>query len=304
MQTFPMFLKMAGRRVLILGGGEAAAQKARLVLKTEAEVVVVAEELNAELKGMVDKGRIKYQTGDVTPELLNTAILTFSATGCLGAGACHAGLAEPVNALINVVDQPDFCEAITPALVDRDPVVVAIGTEGKAPVLGRLTKKNIETSLEPKLGEYVAFAGAQRGAVAQNIPQHLRREFWRWVFEGKPRQLFANDQVDAAKALISEQIDNNGAALEQGGVINHVELVSDAVDMLTLRAVRQMQEADAIYYDEELPLTLLEPARRDAERVAFNPADFISFFEQAEERKANGERIVFMTRELSSDPFE
>ena len=254
MQTFPMFLKMKGNRVLILGGGEQAAQKVRLVMKTEADILVVSETLNAELVGYSAEGRIKHQTGDVTPELLNTAVLVFSATGCLGAGACHAALADPVNALINVVDQPDYCGAITPAIVDRDPVVVAIGTEGKGPVLGRLTKREIETMLEPRLGRLANFAGNLRPRVAQFIAPRLRREFWRWAFDGKPRRLFAAGNENEAFEAIEAQIDAKGANLTQGGMIAHIELQSDAVDMLTLRAVRQMQEADVLFYDAEIPL--------------------------------------------------
>jgi len=303
MQTFPMFLKMKGNRVLILGGGEQAAQKVRLVMKTEADILVVSETLNAELVGYSAEGRIKHQTGDVTPELLNTAVLVFSATGCLGAGACHAALADPVNALINVVDQPDYCGAITPAIVDRDPVVVAIGTEGKGPVLGRLTKREIETMLEPRLGRLANFAGNLRPRVAQFIAPRLRREFWRWAFDGKPRRLFAAGNENEAFEAIEAQIDAKGANLTQGGMIAHIELQSDAVDMLTLRAVRQMQEADVLFYDAEIPLSLLEPARRDAERVSFDPENYIDAFEQAEKRKAENDRVVILTRELGSDPF-
>ncbi|MEM7240805.1 MAG: NAD(P)-dependent oxidoreductase [Pseudomonadota bacterium] len=304
MQTFPMFLKMKDRKVVIIGGGEAAAQKTRLILKTEAKILLVADELNEELQGYVDQGKVTHHPDAVTPALLQEAIITFSATEDAQQGAYHAALARPVGALINVVDEPDHCEAITPAIVDRDPVVVAIGTEGKGPVLGRLTKRDIEIMLEPKLGELVDFAGRMRIAVAEKIKPALRREFWRWVFDGQPRQLFAQGKEKDAYQLIESQINAEGQDLAKGGVINHIELVSDTVDMLTLRAVRHMQEADAIYYDEELPAGLLEPARRDAERIAFDPADYIKNFEAAEARKAEGQKIVFMTRELSSDPFD
>ena len=304
MQTFPMFLKMKDRKVLIIGGGEAAAQKTRLILKTEAEILLIADELNEELQGYVDAGKITHHLDAVTPSLMQEAIITFSATEDPQQGAYHAALARPVGALINVVDEPDHCEAITPAIVDRDPVVVAIGTEGKGPVLGRLTKRDIEIMLEPKLGEFVKFAGSMRAAVAEKIKPALRREFWRWVFDGTPRQLFAQGKDKEAFTMIEDQISKEGNDLNKDGAINHIELISDTVDMLTLRAVRQMQEADAIFHDEELPQTLLEPARRDAERIAFDPAHYIENFEIAEKRKAQGERIVFMTRELSSDPFD
>ena len=304
METFPMFLKMTDRKVVIIGEGEAAAQKARLILKTEAEILLVADTPNEELQTYIDEGRITLYQGGVTPELMAEAIITFSATEDAQQGAYHAALARPVGALINVVDEPDHCEAITPAIVDRDPVVVAIGTEGKGPVLGRLTKKMIETLLEPNLGKFTRLAGSLRPKVADNIAPKLRREFWRWYFDGEPRQLFAMGKEAEAEALVHSQIAHQGKELESKGVIYHVELVSDAVDMLTLRAVRQMQEADVIFYDQELPLSLLEPARRDAEREAFDPADYGQVMDHAAKRKEAGERIVILSRELSSDPFD
>ncbi len=304
METFPMFLKMKDRNVVIIGDGEEAAQKTRLILKTEARIILVAGSPNEELQGYVADGRIEHHKGQVTAELMREAIITFSATGDETQGAAHAQMARQVGAIINVVDQPDDCEAITPALVDRDPVVVAIGTEGKGPVLGRLTKGDIEIMLEPRLGHYVTFAGEMREAVADKIAPKLRREFWRWVFDGRPRRLFAQGKEAAAYEMVKSQIASEGADLDRGGVINFVELTSDAVDMLTLRALRFMQEADAIYYDAEMPIELLEPARRDAERIAFDPSEFSDHVDAAQDRKDKGERIVFMTRELSSDPFD
>lgn len=141
MKTFPMFLRMAGRRVLIIGGGEQAAQKVRLILKTEAEIVVLADCLCSELQMFLEDRKITHLNEPLTVDMLRSAILTFSATGCAGAGSAHAALAKEANALINVVDMPEHCEAMTPSIVDRDPLVVAIGTEGNAPILGRQIKK-------------------------------------------------------------------------------------------------------------------------------------------------------------------
>lgn len=132
MKTFPMFLKMAGRRVVIFGGGEQAAQKTRLMLKTEAEIVVVAAELEPELAGLASGGRIRHWT-KVTPDLFENTALVFVATGDRATDEPLAALARAAGVVTNVVDAPDLCDAFTPSIVDRDPLVVAIGTEGAAP---------------------------------------------------------------------------------------------------------------------------------------------------------------------------
>ena len=174
MKTFLMFLKMEGRRVVVFGGDEEAAQKTRLMLKTDAEICILAGELNTELSALAAQGRVHHTN---TPYFENCA-MTFAATGCPGANAAHAALAKAHGVLVNAVDQPDICDAHTPALVDRDPVVVAIGTEGTAPVLARRIKTQQETQLEPNLGRFAATMGRMRDAVAQRVHARERRAFW------------------------------------------------------------------------------------------------------------------------------
>ncbi|TDL90900.1 precorrin-2 dehydrogenase/sirohydrochlorin ferrochelatase family protein, partial [Meridianimarinicoccus aquatilis] len=187
MHSFPMFIRTTGRRVIIAGGGEQAAQKARLLLKTDARLVLAAPELDTELAAIVTSGRAEHHTGPITAALFETAAMAFVATGCPGFDAALHGLAKAARCPVNVVDQPALCDMTTPSIVDRDPVVVAIGTEGTAPVLGRQIKTQIEQMLTPNLGSLAAFAGRMRDAVAARVPRAARREFWRWVFADAPR---------------------------------------------------------------------------------------------------------------------
>ncbi|MEM6307491.1 MAG: bifunctional precorrin-2 dehydrogenase/sirohydrochlorin ferrochelatase, partial [Pseudomonadota bacterium] len=147
MKTFPMFLQMTDRRVVIVGGGEQAAQKSRLLLKTEAQIDIVALELDAELRALADRGRVNWIKTPITPAVFADTALVFVATGCPGMDAAIHALAKAAGTVVNVVDQPALCDAITPSIVDRDPVVVAIGTEGTAPVLGRQIKTRVEEML-------------------------------------------------------------------------------------------------------------------------------------------------------------
>ena len=175
MKSFPMFIRTTGRRVVICGGGEQAAQKARLMLKTDATLVLAAPELDPELAALVAEGRAVHHAGAITPALFEGAAMGFVATGCPGLDAALHGLAKASGCPVNVVDRPDLCDLTTPSLVDRDPVVVAIGTEGTAPVLARQIKTQVEQMLAPNLGGLAALAGRMRGAVAQRVAPARRR---------------------------------------------------------------------------------------------------------------------------------
>ncbi|MEM1264987.1 MAG: siroheme synthase CysG, partial [Pseudomonadota bacterium] len=306
MKSFPMFILTSGRRVVVLGGGEQAAQKTRLILKTDAEILLATPILDAELQGVVAQGRARHDPGPVTRDTFRGAALSFVATGCPGADAALHAVAKAAGALVNVVDRPDLCDAITPSIVDRDPVVVAIGTEGTAPVLGRAIKTDIEALLPPRLGGLAALAGRLRGAVAHRLPPATRRAFWAWVFKGAPARLYAEGAEEDAAALIKTAIETR--TVPEGAGEGHIALVGagpGARDLLTLRAVERLQEADIIYYDRLVDPEVLELARRDAERVYVGkavgasvwPQDRISALIVAEARK--GRRVV---RLKSGDP--
>lgn len=217
MKTFPMFLQMAGRRVVIVGGGEQAAQKARLILKTEAQIVLVAQDLDPELTALVAEGRAQL-VSTLSVEVFRDAVLVFVATGCVGFDYAAHALAKDAGALVNVVDRPAPCDATTPSIVDRDPVVMAISTEGTAPVLARQIKSKMETLLEPALGELAALAGRLRPEVAQRIPARARRFFWEWVFDGPPRQAMAKGAGREAAKLLKDALLAGRAGRVQGSI--------------------------------------------------------------------------------------
>ncbi len=267
MKTFPMFLQMAGRRVVIVGGGEQAAQKARLILKTEAEVEIWAPSLDPELADLTANGRVTHHAGPITPDRFSGTALVFVATGCPGMDMALHSLAKIGGATVNVVDQPALCDAITPSIVDRDPVVVAIGTEGTAPVLARQIKTKLEEMLEPRLGDLAALAGRMRTAASARLGPRARRDLWRWVFNDSPRQLFTGGAEREAAQMIKSAIETGEFGTSKGGSVSLVGAGPGAKDLITLRGVQRLQEADVIYYDRLLDPEILELARRDAERI-------------------------------------
>lgn len=267
MKTFPMFLTMSGRTVVIAGGGEQAAQKCRLMLKTEARIVVLADTLDVELHSLSDSGRITWQRGAVSPDSFAGAALVFVATGCPALDSCLHMLAKAAGVVVNVVDRPDLCDAITPSIIDRDPVVVAIGTEGTAPVLARQIKTRLEQMLEPRLGDLAALAGRFRGFAAARLGPRQRRDLWAWVFDG-PLRAQHGTEGDAPVAAAIKAVIASGKVPQTGPA--SVALVGagpGSSDLITLRGVQRLQEADVIFYDRLVDPGILELARRDAERV-------------------------------------
>ncbi|GLQ36145.1 hypothetical protein GCM10007939_24290 [Amylibacter marinus] len=303
MNNFPMFLRMVDRQVLIIGGGEQATQKARLMLKTNAQISVVAQELEPELARYLAEGRIHHITPPLTVEMMRNAQLVFSATGDVAEGATHAEMAKESNTLINVVDMPEFCEAMTPSIVDRAPLVVAIGTEGDAPVLGRQIKTAIEVMLEPDLGQFAAFAGRMRQRVAQMVPENQRRNFWRWVFADAPRKAFQIGARERAYGLVEDQIAVKGAEIVNESRLVFVHASEPNSDLRTLRDVKALQEADHVFYERGFHEEILELARRDAARAAYGGGEGQGETALSEARKmvSYGHEVVFITR---ADPAD
>lgn len=188
-------------------------------------------------------------------------------SGRPGIDACIHALAEG-RCPVNVVDQPQLCDITTPSLVDRDPVVIAIGTEGTAPVLARQIKTRLEALLAPDLGGFAALAGRLRGAVAASVPGPRRRAFRAWAFGSTPMQSRTRGaQRDAARMLKEAIAERRAPDRTVAGTIAHVGAGPGARDLLTLRAVARLQEADVIFHDRPVDPDMLDLARRDAERV-------------------------------------
>lgn len=273
MKSFPMFICTTGRQVVIVGGGEQAAQKARLILKTDAQIVLVADQLDEELSALVKAGQADHvQT--LTPEIFDNAAMAFVGTGCPALDSAAHALAKAARCPVNVVDRPELCDITTPAIVDRDPVIVAIGSEGTAPILTREIKTKVETMLSPRLGALAALAGRLRPAVAQAIPQDQRRGFWGWVFRDAPRIAWARGAEREAASAIKQALANGKAPdADRPGLVSIIDAGPGPADLLTLRAVQRLQEADIIFVTASVPQEILELARRDAERVVLTPTD-------------------------------
>lgn len=262
-----MFLDMKGRTVLLAGGDEQIAQKSRLLKRTEADLAILSETLIPELQKLVDEGRARHVARDFDAEAIASARYVFIATEDDDLDAEIADHARAAGAVVNVVDKPDQCDMITPALVDRDPVVVAIGTEGAAPVLAKAIKTSLEQTLSPRLGGFIEMIRLQRGPVADQVDGRTRLSFWNWAVKGAPwRKWLAGDEAGAA-AMVRAAAEAGGPPDGQDGGLTFIE-APDAPDLLPLRAVQRLQDAAVIFHEAGLDDGVLELARRDAERVS------------------------------------
>lgn len=286
MRYFPLFFDMTGRSVLLAGGGEQMAQKARLMLRTEARLTVMAPDLVPELADAVARGRMAHVPAVWDAGAVASADLVFAATGCVGIDALIAG---QVRGPANVVDRPKLCDVITPSIVDRDPLVIAIGTEGAAPVLGREIRARIEAMLAPDLGGLVALAGRLRPLVADHVAPRGRRAFWEAVFAGAPARLWREGRQQEAEAAIRE-----AALAGAGPATGALSLIGLPVapDLLPMRAVERLQSADLVLHGPGAA-AVLELARRDAERAPL-PEDPAALLARLDAALSEGARAVVL----------
>ena len=269
--VFPAFHKVAGRRVVIVGGGPEAAAKIRLLAETRAEIVVFAPTLERRTGADLIAAHGDWRGKHPTLADLAGAALVFAATGSEETDREVSALARRAGVPVNVVDRPELCDFYTPALVNRAPIAVAIGSEGIAPVLTRQLRARIEAALAPALGDLATLAETLRGRVTAALTSFSdRRRYWAWLFSGPVADNVYAGRLRQAEddALRALEIDPNWSA-------GHVSLVGagpGAEDLLTLRAQRALQEADVIVYDRLVPQAIVAQGRRDAERIPVGKA--------------------------------
>jgi uroporphyrin-III C-methyltransferase/precorrin-2 dehydrogenase/sirohydrochlorin ferrochelatase len=270
MRYFPVFADLANADVLVVGGGEQAARKVRLLRKTGARITVVAEAVIAELRELGQQGAICLLARPFLARDLDGQRLVFAATGD-GLGDIAVSRAAKARGIpVNVVDAPALSTFITPAIVDRDPVMVAIGTEGTAPVLAREIKTLLETLLPANLGVLARRAKGLRAAVAKAVAAPpRRRRLWERLLQGPFRHAVLRGAEDEADRILSAELhgEDRPPRPAASGRVTLIGCGPGDPDLLTLKAVQRLQEADVLVVDRLVDAKVLEYARRDAERI-------------------------------------
>jgi uroporphyrin-III C-methyltransferase/precorrin-2 dehydrogenase/sirohydrochlorin ferrochelatase len=260
LNTFPVSYKVKGQRIVIVGGGEEALNKARLAIKTTASVVILSREIIDQFRDIPAEFSSQFEPG-----LLDGTALIFVAE--------HGELAEQVKLEarrrgipVNVVDTPEECDFYVPSIVDRAPLTVAVSTEGDAPVLARLVRARIEAMLAPDVGRLAKLAGSLRGRVAASLGKLQARRFYEDLVTG----------AGEPEALLEAH------AAEAAGEVWLIGAGPGAEDLLTLRAQRLLQAADVIVHDQLVPDAVIEMGRRDAERISVGKKKGHHSFTQAQ----------------------
>ena len=305
MDFLPLFHKLQNRRVLVVGGGEIALRKARLLADAGGVLRVVSPDAVSELRELVEQGTGEWRQRAYQAEDLQGISLVIAATDDVPLNAQISEQAQALGIPVNVVDAPALCSVIFPAIVDRSPLIVAVSSGGDAPVLARLIRAKIETWIPASYGQLAGLAKIFRAKVKGLFPDvQQRRVFWEDVFQGPiAESVFAGKQGEA-RQLLEDKI--NGAAPQALGEVYLVGAGPGDPDLLTFRALRLMQQADVVLYDRLVAPAIVELCRRDAERIYVGKrrADHAVPQEQINQRLIDlaktGKRVL---RLKGGDPF-
>jgi uroporphyrin-III C-methyltransferase/precorrin-2 dehydrogenase/sirohydrochlorin ferrochelatase len=274
MRFLPIFLDLQTGPILLVGSGELARAKLRLLLAAGARVRWYATDRAHDVSGIdaADTARIERAEGDPLVADLRGVIAIL----CAGAGDIGIAMsvrAKSVGLPVNVMDDLAHSTFIFPAIVDRGDVVVAVGTGGASPVVARRVRERIETLLPARIGDLAGFIGRWRKQIHGRIPEFaLRRRFWERVVDGPIGALVLAGRSDEAEAALKDISDPSAFAGVQasGQAEGRVTLVGAGPgdpDLLTVKALRALQDADIVFYDELVSSEILDRARRDAARV-------------------------------------
>lgn len=267
MQALPIFFNIAQRPCIVIGGGDVATRKVIMLRKAQGQVTVISPELCDELREMHAQGEIDYVAAEFHAEQLTSACLVIAATDDEAVNEAVSVAAKRLNIPVNVVDAPALCTFTMGSVIDRSPVVIAISSEGNAPVLARHIRSKIETMLPAAYGRIATIAGEFRDQVKakfSNLP--ARRRFWEDVLNGPLVERVLSGQEQAARTLLAELLNQREDAPTRG----EVYLVGGGPgdpDLLTFRALRLMQQCDVCVYDKLVSKEVMELVRRDAELI-------------------------------------
>src|ERR1700723_2504670 len=307
MTYFPAFFDLTAQKVLVVGGGEVASRKLALLLRSGAKVTLVAPEIRPEVAAQAAAGKISVVVREFVPSDLYGARLVIVATSRRAVNRWIAALSEARGIPVNVVDDREASRFIVPAIIDRDPVLVAISTGGASPVLARRLRERLEAIIPKRLGNLAVWLQALRRAARRRLPGiDARRRFFEHVVDGAAARRFVEGDTHGAEKLAQQLLARASGSAPESGEVTLVGAGPGDPELLTLKALRALQDADVILYDRLVPRGVLDMARRDAAQICVGKAAGSIGSTQAEinalliEHALQGMRVV---RLKGGDPF-
>ena len=307
MNYFPAFFDLSAQKVLIVGGGEVALRKLALLERTGAKVTVVACEVLPELRERAAAGKINVAVREFVPGDLDGARLVIVATSRRAVNRWIAALSEARGIPVNVVDDREASRFIVPALIDRDPVLVAISTGGTSPVLARRLRERLEALIPKRLGELSLWLQALRRAARWRLRDtDARRRYFERIVDGAAARRYVAGDTHGAESLAQQLLAQSSSAPRESGEVTLVGAGPGDPELLTLKALRALQDADVILHDRLVSPAVLDMARRDARRICVGKAAGGAGSTQAEinalliDHASQGMRVV---RLKGGDPF-
>jgi uroporphyrin-III C-methyltransferase / precorrin-2 dehydrogenase / sirohydrochlorin ferrochelatase len=268
MNYFPVFFDLKEQKVLVVGGGEVAARKVALLERSGASIKLIAPLISPELMARAATGAIKIEIREFVPADLDGARLVIVATSRRAVNRWIAALSDSRGIPVNVVDDRDASRFIVPAIIDRDPVLVAISTGGASPVLARRLRERLEAFLPRQIGEFAAWLQVLRRSARRALRDvSARRRFFEELVDGPAARRFVAGDQRGARRIAQQLLASASIRPRAGGEVTLVGAGPGDPELLTLKALRALQDADVVLHDRLVPEAVLDMARRDAARI-------------------------------------
>lgn len=309
MLLFPLYASLRDKRIVVVGGGEVAERKVRLMVKAGADVRIVSPAFSPALDEMGRRGQVDLLQQVFEPSVLDDAWFVIAATDRDDVNAQVARAAEERQLFVNVVDDPALATVHVPSIVNRSPLVIAISSAGSAPMVARHVREQMEALVDGAMGQLTALCQRQRQQIQNHRPSlGERRRFYEWLIRGPVLQHLRDGDEAAAEQLLEEALLDDGAA--PPGRLVRIDVASDDAGDMTLRGLRALNQADIIFHDECIDDSILDLARRDASQQRFGTDPSSPAGELPEEIEQQlpalldaGQIVVVLVRSPVRDPL-
>ena len=294
MKYFPIFLDANYISAMIIGGGEVASRKIELLLKSTVNITIMSKDVCTGVERLINLHKLTWLKHNYQPGHFSHINIVIAATDDNVINETVAEESRSLNILTNVVDQPELCTYITPAIIDRSPMIIALSSSGSAPILIRMLREQIEKTLPQGYGKLADFCYKFREDVkAQVKGLRNRRSFWESTLRGPIGQAVLDGKQQQAEQQLIASIKQEIAP--PSGEIIFIHTKDGNPDNLTLNAHRAMQFADAVFYDETVNIELIEYVRRDAEKFPQTVfSEILLNYPHAIELAKQGQRVLYL----------